>query len=67
MKNVLEDGIQAFQVLKTGGILAFDDYKGALEQAECLRPGPAIDALTLAWEDQIEIIEDNYQLWLLKK
>jgi hypothetical protein len=67
MENVLRDGIQAFQVLNKGGILAFDDYKGALDQDVSLRPGPAIDALVMAWGGQIEIIEENYQLWILKK
>jgi hypothetical protein len=67
MLSVLSDGINAFQALKIGGILAFDDYGGALGYPINKRPGPAIDSLLVAWTGNFEVLEKGYQVWLQKK
>jgi len=66
MLDVLRDGLGAFPILKSGGILAFDDYGGGIGNPNQLRPGPAIDALLMAWDGEYELIEKSYQVWIKK-
>ena len=67
MLSVLTDGLNSFRALKPGGILAFDDYGGALEYPIHMRPGPAIDSLLVAWSGNYKVLEKSYQVWLQKK
>jgi len=63
---VLRDGSNAYDKLKVGGILAFDDYIWSLNQGDFFDPKPAIDALIHLLAGRVEKIEDNSQLWLKK-
>jgi len=69
-KNVLADAILSWELLKTGGIMIFDDYKwkgweGHKLTAE-LRPEIAIDSFISIFKNDIEIIHKDYQV-ILKK
>jgi hypothetical protein len=63
---VLRDGSNAYDKLKVGGILAFDDYTWSMSKGDFYDPGYAIDALCHLLIGRVEKIEDNSQLWLRK-
>jgi hypothetical protein len=63
---VLRDGSNAYDKLKVGGILAFDDYTWSIGKGNFYDPGYAIDALCHLLIGRVEKIEDNSQLWLRK-
>jgi hypothetical protein len=42
-KAVINDGVLAWDLLKVGGIMAFDDYLWQHPNGDPFRPGPAID------------------------
>jgi hypothetical protein len=63
---VLRDGSNAYDKLKVGGILAFDDYGWSESKGDFYEPRYAIDALCHLLNGKVEKIEDNYQLWLRK-
>jgi hypothetical protein len=63
---VLRDGSNAYDKLKVGGILAFDDYGWSESKGDFYEPRYAIDALCHLLNGKVEKIEDNYQLWLKK-
>lgn len=66
-KAVLKDALNAFNSLKVGGILAFDDYAwgvGALNPWEY--PKTAIDSFWAVYQDKLEVLSVGLQLWLRK-
>lgn len=67
---VLSDAVMAWQLLKDGGLLIFDDYRldlrvGRPFPAQHL-PGPAIDAFVSIYAEDIEVLHDGYQKILRK-
>jgi predicted O-methyltransferase YrrM len=66
-KYVLVDAILAWDLLKDGGIMIFDDYKwGIADLPAEARPGLALDMfLTLFW-DEAYVLTNSYQLILRK-
>jgi predicted O-methyltransferase YrrM len=64
--GVIKDAVNAFEVLKPGGIIAFDDYQwnGAPDPAD--RPHMAINAFLEIYRKKISIIVQGYQLWVIK-
>lgn len=70
--DVLVDAVLAFQLVKVGGLLVFDDYNWADEQpgAEDYYnlPKPAVDAFVNINRRKLEIIQAPlYQLYLRKR
>lgn len=63
-KSVLKDGINALEVCSLGGIVAFDDYMWKSGKGDTNDPGPAIDALCVAYADNFELIEKGQQVWM---
>ena len=68
---VLEDAVLAFPLLKSGGIMLFDDYlwgehmmNGRLNLNV---PRPAIDAFLSIYADKIQIIGTGGQIMLVKR
>lgn len=65
--GVLADGINAYNCLKIGGILAFDDYGWNPDNLPShLTPAPAINAIREVYADRLEVIADGYQVWFRK-
>lgn len=63
------DGLNAWRLLKTGGIMAFDDYQWHLSNPnvaieDCPKNG--IDAVLFVLGSRAEIVEIGYQLWIKK-
>lgn len=64
---VLKDGLNAFKFLKTGGVLAFDDYTWSEGTGDVMRdPRAAIDAFLLFHKKNMSVIEVGQQVWLTK-
>jgi hypothetical protein len=61
---VRSDIINTWQLLKSGAILAFDDY---LWRGHVDCPKPAIDWFLEEYKDSITILEHGYQVWIQKK
>jgi predicted O-methyltransferase YrrM len=64
--GVMKDATAAYECLKVGGILAFDDYSwsGANDLAD--RPQMAIDAFIQIYRKRVTLIYKGYQLWVKK-
>lgn len=72
-KDVLEDAVLSWRLLKQGGILIFDDYVWIGLGFHCEfdaagdYPKPAIDAFATCFSDEIEVIHNSSQLIIRKK
>ena len=64
--GVIKDAVNAFEALKPGGIIAFDDYQwiGAHDPAD--RPQMAIDAFLAIYRKHITVLHKQYQCWVQK-
>lgn len=65
-RSVLEDAILAFPLLKSGGIMIFDDYMWK-DIKSIDSPHIGINAFIQCYADDIEILEKSYQVYLRKK
>jgi hypothetical protein len=64
--GVINDAIHSWRTLKTGGIMAFDDYNWKTEKELVYRPLAAIDFFCWSFADKLEILEANEQVWVKK-
>lgn len=64
---VYQDAISAWKLLKSGGIIAFDDYLWGQDVHPSLRPKLAIDQFMGEKQGEYEVLVNSYQMWLLKK
>lgn len=60
--DVITDACMGFTMLKKGGLMVFDDYMWGPEKSVLQTPKPAVDAFTLLFRDQINIVGISYQL-----
>lgn len=60
------DGLNAFKVLEQGGVMAFDDYGWREGGKAFLEPKRGIDAFLRICEGEIKLLEDGYQIWVVK-
>jgi predicted O-methyltransferase YrrM len=65
--QVERDAYSAWELLKSGGILAFDDYLWGQGLPPETTPKPAIDKFLLDKKDEYVQLVDSYQVWLRKK
>jgi predicted O-methyltransferase YrrM len=65
--NVLEDAVLSFPLLKSGGLLIFDDYLWADLPGPLERPGPAIDAFLMLYEGRYELLHKELQVFIRKR
>lgn len=67
----LEDGVRAWEFLKQGGIMIFDDYGGGTAEERGQNsnriPFPGISAFMICYGDLIDIVSVNYQVIIRKK
>jgi predicted O-methyltransferase YrrM len=64
--DVLEDAIIAFRLLKSGGIMIFDDYEWDWSDDEYLVPKIAIDAFLRVYARKCELLHKGYQVIVRK-
>ena len=70
--DVLEDAVLSYRLLKPGGVLIFDDYRGAGALARVPSPATrpsdfpkaAIDRFVQCFEDSLRGMHNSYQLIL---
>lgn len=65
--DTLEDAVLAFRLLKSGGIMIFDDYTWGQGLPLLERPSVGIDAFVFIFADQLEVLEKNSQMVIKKK
>lgn len=65
--NVIRDGLLAWDLLKEGGILIFDDYGLRPRFPAAIRPGPMIDAMVTALYKEADLLQRGWQLMLRKR
>lgn len=63
-KAVVIDGLLAWDLLKIGGIMAFDDF--TWEHPNDFNPGIGIDFFLKLYTDKLEFITKGHQLWIRK-
>lgn len=63
--HVLEDAVMAWPMLKTGGIMLFDDYMGG-DVSSHHYPHAAINAFVTCHQHEIEVVHQGYQIALRK-
>jgi predicted O-methyltransferase YrrM len=61
------DGLLAWQSLKSGGVIAFDDYTWESGKGEYYDPRLAIDSVYHIVKTQVDVLVTNSQLWLRRK
>jgi predicted O-methyltransferase YrrM len=64
--GVLMDAELSWPLLKSGGIMAFDDYKWGCDSAPELTPAPGIDLFLARHADEYEKLVINEQVWIRK-
>jgi hypothetical protein len=65
--GVIKDAVSSFEILKPGGIMAFDDYQWSAGLGLTKEPRIAIDAFYQIYFDKIEVLVNDYQFWIKKK
>ncbi len=65
--GVLLDAELSWPLLKSGGILAFDDYEWGSHLPLHLRAKPGIDLFLLRHEGQYDLLVKNNQAWIRKR
>lgn len=66
--QVWKDAVNSFQVLSVGGVLAFDDYLWSPHKFAPAEASPrlAIDKFLDEYALDIEVLVNNYQVWVRK-
>lgn len=60
------DGLNAFKLLDSGGIMVFDDYEWICNGNPFLEPKRGIDGFLSICKDNYEILKIEYQVWIKK-
>ena len=66
-KNVLEDMVISWNLLKQDGIMILDDYGWGSDRVDYETPKPAIDAFMYIYRDLYEVLQFGWQVFLKKK
>lgn len=64
--DVLEDAILSFRLLKSGGVMIFDDYQWKGFPEDYNNPKLGMDAFREVFRNQIKLIENALQMILVK-
>lgn len=64
--GVLKDAVNSYEWLRTGGIIAFDDYDWRGGRTEVDRPRMSIDAFLSIYRNRVEVLVKDYQCWVRK-
>ena len=60
------DGLNAFRLLESGGVMAFDDYLWNYNGNRFLEPKRGVDGFLEVCKEQYTVIESGYQMWIKK-
>ncbi len=63
---VLTDAVLAYQHLKVGGIIAFDDYRWRISDNYLEHPWPSVDVFGYLGANHLKTIEVGLQVWFRK-
>lgn len=63
----LEDAVLSFQLLKHGGLMAFDDYRWPDQADKNSNITHLLDAFVSAYDGAITVLHQDYQLWIRKE
>ena len=66
-KDVLADACMAWPLLKSGGIMVFDDYPWGVQRDILHRPKLAIDSFVNIYAEHLDIVAMGYQMAVRKK
>ena len=61
--SVLNDAVDAYRVLKVGGLLAFDDYLWESGKGRHNNPATAIEAIHTIYRGRLEVVDTGQQAW----
>jgi len=64
--DVLSDAVLSWPLLKSGGLMCFDDYEWWIDAAPERSPKLAIDAFLAAMRGRCEVVWRGYQIWVRK-
>jgi hypothetical protein len=64
--GVILDAEMSWPLLKSGGIMAFDDYEWGSNLPQHLRPKAGIDLFLLRHQGEYELLTKNQQVWIKK-
>lgn len=65
--DVLEDAVLAWQLVKIGGFIIFDDYPFAFTQNPAWNTRIGIDAFMRTFSDKFKVIHKDYQVIIEKR
>jgi predicted O-methyltransferase YrrM len=67
-RGILEDAVLSFRLLKSGGIMAFDDYLMADPQylTDGTTPKESLDAFLYAYRNYLTVLHKDWQVWIRK-
>jgi predicted O-methyltransferase YrrM len=66
-KDVLMNSVLAWELLKVGGIMLFDDYKwDHYTKTPPMTPEPAIDGFLASYSTMYKILHKGYQMHIMK-
>lgn len=65
-RDVISDAVLAWRLLKTNGILIFDDYIWNKLSPAYYTPKPAIDSFVYLYKDEVKILKVERQFYLQK-
>jgi predicted O-methyltransferase YrrM len=66
-KNVLEDLVLSWRMLKQNGIMVMDDYGWGYDRHDKEKPQTAIDAFLYIYQDLYEVLHVGWQVFIKKK
>lgn len=66
-KNVLEDIVLSWGLLKQNGIMIIDDYGWGYDRPDKEKPKPSVDAFLHIYNDLYEILNYGWQVFIRKK
>ena len=66
-ESVASDADLSWDLLKSGGIMAFDDYEWDHPDGTDKNPKPAIDKFLETHKDEFELVSKGWQVWIKKK
>lgn len=65
--SVLLDAVLAWDLLKPGGIMAFDDYEWRSGKGGEFDPAPGINTFLTRYQGKFKVIHKGWQIWIVKE